>query len=339
MSSSAQVVSVGTPPRALTQGRFSLPPLHPSRPPLAPRHQHQQPRPRPIPGRHSASNGDHPGRVLPPEPSWAGRNRANLRTVYRRGTQRSSASISGGWEMPPLPLTIQTLSRPLPPNRPHVPDNAPCEAARAAFYLVTLFGWTGKRPVWYPARRRTEIGPRSSSATHDTGVLAVKQPYFLLKLAAVVSSGVLAGGYVCYRAGAFDASIGFANRVGIVAPSPTPPQQPTPASGQPAPIIMSGSKSMVISSPALVQDSSEAPPPPIPSDGPLPPLPVPPPSTPIGGNVPPPPPPVVPPPAPEQQTPTIFSGPKTGFNLNKPPLPPRFQPPLDPQQPTPGAKK
>jgi hypothetical protein len=35
------------------------------------------------------------------------------------------------------------------------------------------------------------------------GVVAVKQPPFLLKLAAVVSSLLLAGGFISYRAGAF----------------------------------------------------------------------------------------------------------------------------------------
>ncbi len=57
----------------------------------------------------------------------------------------------------------------------------------------------------------------------------MKQPNFLLKLATVVSSILLVGGFVCYRAGAFDWLMGASNN---------------------RPTIMGGSKSKIHFEPA-----------------------------------------------------------------------------------------
>jgi hypothetical protein len=85
--------------------------------------------------------------------------------------------------------------------------------------------------------------------TSETGVVAVKQPPLLLKLAAVASAIVLIGGFVSYRAGAFN----------WLAPPPVAPVEPVtpiepPSQGYlPAteqrfapPTLLPGSKSITI---------------------------------------------------------------------------------------------
>jgi hypothetical protein len=70
----------------------------------------------------------------------------------------------------------------------------------------------------------------------------MKQPNALLKLAAVVSSLVLFGGFVSYRAGAFNGLMGSsAQQAEPAALQPSPP-----APTQPAPTIMSSSKSIIL---------------------------------------------------------------------------------------------
>lgn len=52
----------------------------------------------------------------------------------------------------------------------------------------------------------------------------MNQPHFLLKVTAVVSSALLAGGYVCYRAGAFDDLVRTAPSLTGTSPDPTKSQ-------------------------------------------------------------------------------------------------------------------
>jgi hypothetical protein len=75
----------------------------------------------------------------------------------------------------------------------------------------------------------------------------MQQPHFLLKLAAVVSSVLLAGGYVCYRAGAFDGLLGSTPTIGGVTPGSATSQQTAPVTTQPAPTIMYSTKSALLS--------------------------------------------------------------------------------------------
>lgn len=77
--------------------------------------------------------------------------------------------------------------------------------------------------------------------TSNTGVLAVKYPKALLKVAALVSSVLLAGGCISYHAGAFNRLLAPGSRAEKTAAS----EQPPPDSAQPAPAIMSGSKSFM----------------------------------------------------------------------------------------------
>jgi hypothetical protein len=135
----------------------------------------------------------------------------------------------------------------------------------------------------------------------------MKQPNVLLKLAAVVSSLLLVGGFVSYRAGAFNWLLGtsarpeeaaseqpppdtaqpaqtimYSSKWGVfVAPSPpstpseqapAPSQQPAAGTTQPAPAIMSGSKSFLDAGYRLTLELSELldAPPPAPSQPPLP---------------------------------------------------------------------
>jgi hypothetical protein len=101
-----------------------------------------------------------------------------------------------------------------------------------------------------------------SRATSHTGVVAVKQPNFLRKVAAVVSALLLAGGYVSYRAGAFKPVAGLITRPAdagngstsevmsgtkssfiFTGQSPDTTTTPPPAAEPPAPTIMYGTKS------------------------------------------------------------------------------------------------
>jgi hypothetical protein len=70
----------------------------------------------------------------------------------------------------------------------------------------------------------------------------VKEPNLLIKTAAVVSSLLLVGGFVSYRAGAFNGLVGRSAQ-------PTEPavfQQTPPATTEAAPTMMSSSKSIIL---------------------------------------------------------------------------------------------
>jgi hypothetical protein len=66
----------------------------------------------------------------------------------------------------------------------------------------------------------------------------VKQPNVVIKVAVVACSLLLLGGFVSYRAGAFDRVV----RPSAQPSEPAAPQQPPPATTQAAPTIMEGSK-------------------------------------------------------------------------------------------------
>jgi hypothetical protein len=109
----------------------------------------------------------------------------------------------------------------------------------------------------------------------------VKQPHALLKLAAVVSSVLLVGGFVSYRAGAFTGLMETGEQPAEPASSPDPEknlmggsksktisfeppaaQQPPPGTGPRSPTIMSGSKSIapvIVPLPANSQPASPVP--------------------------------------------------------------------------------
>ncbi len=103
----------------------------------------------------------------------------------------------------------------------------------------------------------------------------MKSPNSLLKVATVVSSVLLVGGFVSYRAGAFDWLTGTGARPAnsesspaldpsllsgsksdLIFREPANSQQPPPAA-QPAPAIMSGSKSLA---PAIFPPAQPDPP-------------------------------------------------------------------------------
>jgi hypothetical protein len=86
----------------------------------------------------------------------------------------------------------------------------------------------------------------------------VKQPNSLLKLATVVSSVLLAGGFVAYRVGAFNSLMGTSASPADSESSPTSTVGDESTGEHPAPTILPGSKSFVISSPTLVQDDTPA---------------------------------------------------------------------------------
>jgi hypothetical protein len=79
--------------------------------------------------------------------------------------------------------------------------------------------------------------------TSNRGVVAVKQLHMLVKVAVVASSLLLVGGFVSYRAGAFDALMGPSAQPA----EPTAPQQPPPGATESAPAMMSSSKSLILS--------------------------------------------------------------------------------------------
>ncbi len=108
----------------------------------------------------------------------------------------------------------------------------------------------------------------------------MKQPGVLLKVAAVVSSLLLLGGFVCYRAGAFTWLGGLGGRPQPTSSpgleekeEPTPVAQPElfygsksgrifphdagkslkpqPSAAQPTPTLMGGSKTIILAKPSL----------------------------------------------------------------------------------------
>src|SRR5436309_1647416 len=81
----------------------------------------------------------------------------------------------------------------------------------------------------------------------------MKQPHFLLRMAAVVTSVLLAGGFVAYRAGAIPWLSGKRERPATSESKPIPAEK-----------MFSSTKSGVISPPGLVDDS----PPPAPTQSP-----------------------------------------------------------------------
>ncbi len=99
----------------------------------------------------------------------------------------------------------------------------------------------------------------------------MKQPNFLLKLAALASSVLLVSGFVCYRAGAFhwlwgaspqpadaDPSLFPGPKSGVIFHEPAPTQQPAPAGSPTVPTVMSGSKSLFIQVPNNVSDAKQS---------------------------------------------------------------------------------
>jgi hypothetical protein len=110
---------------------------------------------------------------------------------------------------------------------------------------------TGTRGSGYPRKDRHAPRRLGISLIAPTGVAAVKQPHALLKVAVVVSSVLLAGGFVAYRAGAFRSLWGTSAQTEGVMPSskrqriflPTDKSQPVPPSAEADLTIMGGSKS------------------------------------------------------------------------------------------------
>src|SRR5262245_10675967 len=99
-------------------------------------------------------------------------------------------------------------------------------------------------------RPNTCSSPRWRPSRHppSTGGVAAKRPNTLFKIAAVVSAVLLVGGFVSYRAGAFNRLLGKSvymggSKSGIIY-KPDSPQQPPPGTVAPASSIMSGSKSL-----------------------------------------------------------------------------------------------
>jgi hypothetical protein len=84
----------------------------------------------------------------------------------------------------------------------------------------------------------------------------VKQPHPLLKLAAVVCSVLLAGGFVSYRAGAFHWLLGTSARPADSGSSPAPEESLSDGATEPAPTIMYSTKSMPLSAPRTSSGSS-----------------------------------------------------------------------------------
>jgi hypothetical protein len=91
----------------------------------------------------------------------------------------------------------------------------------------------------------------------------VKQPKTLLKIAVVASSVLLAGGFVCYRAGAYDWLMGTSStatkellpssKVKQLLVVPVTPEQPASGTLQLPPAVMYSSKSGTIIPPATAQ--------------------------------------------------------------------------------------
>src|SRR5262249_50219429 len=101
----------------------------------------------------------------------------------------------------------------------------------------------------------TDIVSLVTLASHiKTGSFAVKQSNALLKLAVVASSVLLLSGFVSYRAGAFNwllqTSTPQAHSGSSPSVEPTPSQPRAPASAEPAPIMMSSSKSALVVPPS-----------------------------------------------------------------------------------------
>jgi Wiskott-Aldrich syndrome protein len=115
----------------------------------------------------------------------------------------------------------------------------------------------------------------------------MKDPSTLLKVTAVVSSLLLGGAFICYRAGAFDSRTGPPAQPAEISNSPHPQQilldssksgrifrdpgeaqQPATATPQPPITIMSGSKSL---EPSIIIPASNRPAPPPPANPPAPP--------------------------------------------------------------------
>jgi hypothetical protein len=124
-----------------------------------------------------------------------------------------------------------------------------CRKLRGSYKASPDFGWTISIPLVTLLNR----------ITSKTGVLAVKQPNPLLKLAAVISSVLLAGGFVAYRAGAFNSLMEPSPQPADSESSPTSAVGDEPTGEQPALTIMPGSKSAIIGGPTLVDDSMNPP--------------------------------------------------------------------------------
>ena len=99
----------------------------------------------------------------------------------------------------------------------------------------------------------------------------MKQPPILLKVAVLVSSLLLVGGFVSYRAGALDWLTkpsgmqptdkfigGSKSKVLMVPTAPNNPDAPSPAAEQPLPTYMSGSKSLI--APGILTGPTSTPP-------------------------------------------------------------------------------
>jgi hypothetical protein len=92
------------------------------------------------------------------------------------------------------------------------------------------------------AGSRPAVCLEMKQTTSNRGVVAVKQLHMLAKVAVVASSLLLVGGFVSYRAGAFNALIGPSTQPA----EPAGPQQLLPATTQTVPTMMSSSKSMTL---------------------------------------------------------------------------------------------